>query len=407
MVEIISTSVDITPTIPVYLRGHAMRKEKNKGVHDSLEAILCWLKVDGVRNLFVNGDVSNWDYDFVHAFKEAIAQQCEVEKEHIVLSATHTHSGPVLTTVDKDQPHDEGYRQEVLRKLIEGALSIYDKELPVSRIVLSQGKSEGFYGNRNGRDKYGDQNIVLIEFKDQEEKNLAAFVNLSCHSTVLSPQEYQLSGDLLGAIRRHLTPFLKVAPMMMNGNAGDMSNRLYRKNNDFAELERVSSGIAYQIMGLAERQEIELRNEKSCFFTFEVAYDTDKEALNEKLAVFEEKLKTTEAFDDRKWIISEIAGFKRKLAVDHVNLRFETTIIRMADVELVILPCELVSAFGKQIKKTSTAKCCIVWGYANGQTTYVVEASEFNGGHDGIATSLPKGKAEEYVALILQHLMEE
>ena len=82
------------------------------------------------------------------------------------------------------------------------------------------------------------------------------------------------------------------------------------------------------------------------------------------------------------------------------------SVLRMKDLELVILPCELVSAFGRQIKKTSTAACCLVWGYANGQTTYVVEASQFNGGHDGIATHLPKGKAEEYVGLILQHLID-
>ena len=30
--------------------------------------------------------------------------------------------------------------------------------------------------------------------------------------------------------------------------------------------------------------------------------------------------------------------------------------------------------------------------------------SEFGGGHDGISTQLPKGKAEEFVALIIQHL---
>ena len=157
-------------------------------------------------------------------------------------------------------------------------------------------------------------------------------------------------------------------------------------------------------MSFADREEIILGDEKTRSFTFEVEYDTDKETLNNKLAEFEKKLEITEEFDARKWIISEIAGFKRKLAVDHVDLKFETTIIRMNDLELVILPCELVSAFGRQIKKTSDAKACIVWGYANGTTTYVVEASEFNGGHDGIATNLPKGKAEEYVALILQHL---
>ena len=406
MLKIVCNTIDITPTIPVYLRGHAMRKEKSKGVHDQLEAVITWMKVDDTLNLFVNGDVSNWDYHFVHSFKEKMSEKCSIDPKHIVLSATHTHSGPVLSTVDKEQPHDEMYRQEVMNKLIDGAMSVYGQEQEVAKVVYSTGESHGFYGNRNGQDKYGDRNVYVFEFKDLADKNLAAFVNLSCHSTVMSPQEYRLSGDLLGAIRRKLTPLLKVTPMMMNGNAGDMSNRLYRQNNDFAELDRVSTGIAYQIMGFACKKEIVISNQKTNSFVFEVAYDTDKVTLKRKLDEFTAKLDEVEEFDARKWLISEIAGFKRKLAVDHVDLKFETTIIRMNDLELVILPCELVSAFGRQIKKTSTAKVCIVWGYANGQTTYVVEASEFNGGHDGIATNLPKGKAEEYVSLILQNLID-
>ena len=158
-------------------------------------------------------------------------------------------------------------------------------------------------------------------------------------------------------------------------------------------------------MGFSNKKEIVLKDEQTKSFNFNVSFDTDKETLSSKVKEYEQKLETTEEFDARKWIISEIAGFKRKLAVDHVDLDFETTIIKMNDLELVILPCELVSAFGKQIKKTSNAQTCIVWGYANGQTTYVVEASEFNGGHDGIATNLPKGKAEEYVAMILQNML--
>ncbi|MDD3924570.1 MAG: hypothetical protein PHP11_05670 [Erysipelotrichaceae bacterium] len=406
MLKIVCSTVDITPTNPVYLRGHAMRKDKSKGVHDKLEAVICWLMVDNTLNLFINGDVSNWDYAFVHEFKESINKQFGVALNHIVLSATHTHSGPVLSTVDKELPHDENYRQDVMKKLIDGATSIYGKEQLVKKVVYSNGLSNGFYGNRNGKDKYGDQNIYVLEFKNDNNENIAAFVNLSCHSTVLSPTEYQLSGDLLGAIRRKLTPLLGVVPMMMNGNAGDMSNRLYRKNNDFVELDRVSSGIAHQIMGFAHKEELILKEQKSKNFTFEVSYDTDKETLQSKLIEFSAKLDNVEEFDARKWLISEIAGFKRKLAVDHVDLKLETTIIRMNDLELVIVPCEMVSTFGKQIKKTSSAKVCIVWGYANGQTTYVVEASEFNGGHDGIATNLPKGKAEEYIALILQNLID-
>lgn len=405
MVKIICKNVDITPEIPVYIRGHAMRKGKSKGVHDRLEAVVSWLNVDGVENLFINADVIGWDYPFVHEFKDIITQKCNVQREHIVLSATHTHSGPVLCTIDKDAPHDESYRRTVMNNLVETALEIYGKETEVTKIVYSTGESVGYYGNRNGKDKYGDNNIYLLEFKDSSNKNIAAYCNISCHSTVLSPQEYELSADLLGNLRRKLTPLLGVCPMMMNGNAGDMSNRLYRKNNDFNELDRVCTGIAYQIMGFSNKKEIVLKDEQTKSFNFNVSFDTDKETLSSKVKEYEQKLETTEEFDARKWIISEIAGFKRKLAVDHVDLDFETTIIKMNDLELVILPCELVSAFGKQIKKTSNAQICIVWGYANGQTTYVVEAAEFNGGHDGIATNLPKGKAEEYVAMILQNML--
>lgn len=34
----------------------------------------------------------------------------------------------------------------------------------------------------------------------------------------------------------------------------------------------------------------------------------------------------------------------------------------------------------------------------------MVEASEFNGGHDGISTQLKRGQAEEYVGKLIQGL---
>lgn len=404
MIKIVCRTVDITPSMSVYMHGHAMRKGKSKGVHDKLEAVISWLRVDEKLNLFVNCDLIQTDYDFVHEFKRKITEKCDIDEDAIVLSATHTHSGPVIKTADKDMPADEEYRRTLIDTVVNGALDIYGKEKEVYRVMLTKGVSEGYYGNRNGKDKYGDNNIYLIEFKGEDGRNIAAYCNLSCHSTVLGPEVYDISADLLGNLRRKLTPYLGVTPMMMNGNSGDMSNRLYRHNNDFDELDRVTDGLAHQIMGFADRKEIKLSDEKIRTFTYHVEYDTDKKMLEDRVAEFEKKLEHTEEYDAIKWIISEIAGFKRKLAVDHVDLKFETTIISMGDLELVILPCELVSAFGRQIKKTSTAGECIVWGYANGYTTYVVEASEFNGGHDGIATSLKKGQAEEYVAKIIQNM---
>lgn len=406
MLKVITKVVDITPSIPVYIGGHAMRKEKSKGVHDPIEAVVMWLEVDGVKNLFINADLSNFDYDFVHNFKRAVAAELGVKADLIVLSGNHTHSGPLLTTRNADQPHDEAYRNEVFEKLLTTAADIYGTEKEVSKVTFKTGESYGFYGNRNSKDKYGDQNIYVIEFKDDNDKTMEALVNISCHSTIMSPEEYLLSGDFLAALRRELIPVLGVVPIVTNGNAGDMSNRLYRQANDFNELHRVSSGVAKQISEFTTCYDLNLISEKYTSFAFHVEYDADVEGFKAKAEEFKLKLNDAKEYDDRKWLISEIAGFERKARTPHVSLTYETTIIRMNDLEIVVMPCELVSAFGKQIKKTSTAKACFVWGYANGQTGYVVEASEFNGGHDGISTTLPKGKAEEYVALVLQHMFD-
>lgn len=406
MIQIASKVVNITPKTPTYIGGHAMRTEKFKGVHDEIESVIMWLQVDGVKFLMINADLSNFDYDFVHLFKYTAVEKYGIAYDNIILSGNHTHSGPVITTRSPSQPHDPQYRKMVMNHILEGAEEIKDCLVEVTSVHYSTGESVGFYGNRNSKDKYGDQNIYVFEFRNAQGENIAALVNISCHSTVLSPEEYNISGDLLAAVRRQLTPILEVVPLVCNGNAGDMSNRLYRQANDFNELQRVSSGIASQIKSFTKGFEVQLSSPKVRSFRFTCEYDTDKELLSSRLADSEKKLELATDYDERKWLISEISGFKRKLKVDHVKLDYETTIIRMGDVEIVVMPCELVSAFGRQIKKSSQAKACFVWGYANGQTGYVVEASEFGGGHDGISTQLPKGKAEEYVGLTIQHLFD-
>lgn len=406
MIKVASQVVNITPLSPTYIGGHAMRKGKYTGVHDEIESVVMWLEVDKTRFLLINADLSNFDYNFVHWFKYEAIEKFGISYDNIVLSGNHTHSGPVITTRSPEMPHDPSYRKLVKDRIMQGAEEIVDELKTVSRVVYTTGESFGFYGNRNSKDKYGDQNIYVFEFKDEEDKNIAALVNLSCHSTVLSPEEYQISGDLLAAVRRELIPHLSVVPLVCNGNAGDMSNRLYRQNNDFEELKRVSGGIAQHIQEFTTSFDVDLASPKVRSFVFHCEYDTNKETLKRRLAESEAKLEKATEYDERKWLISETNSFRRKLKIDHVKLDFETTIIRMKDVEIVVMPCELVSAFGRQIKKSSQAKACFVWGYANGQTGYVVEASEFGGGHDGISTQLPKGKAEEYIGLVIQHLFD-
>jgi hypothetical protein len=231
-------------------------------------------------------------------------------------------------------------------------------------------------------------------------------INISTHSTVVGPNHLKLTADLHGNIRRKVTEFFGVTPMMMQGNSGDMSNRLQRQGNDYAELDRVTTGIAQQIMSFdyAHGTYLNLSNIQIHSFSYHVSNPVDKKGLTDKVALWKEKVKTTTNFDDLKLLKCEIISYERDLKHDSLDFDFNGSVIRIGDLELVCLPCELVAYFGMYIKAASTAKCCILWGYCNGRTTYVIEASEYGAGHSGNATKLQKGQAEEFVGIVIQNM---
>lgn len=406
MVKTITSVIDITPSYPVFMAGYASRCEKSKGVRDAIEGVIMWLDIDDVKNLFITLDLSNLDYAFVHEIRNEIVKQLPIDKDKIVISATHTHSGPVIVTRNEHQPVCPQYRKEVQEKIIQCALSSYGKEKEVARIVYSHGISSGFYGNRNHLDKYGDNNIYVIKMKDEQNNNIGAIVNISCHSTVLGEEQYELSGDLIASLRRNLASCFHVVPLLTNGNAADMSNRLYRRADIDDELVYMSNGIANQIMTFSPEEQITLAKEMIRQFTYTVKYEENVDKYHVLKQQLLEKVKKTNDHEEKRLLQSQIKSCERKIASPNVNLTFETTIWKCGDVEIVILPCELASMLGKQIKEASAAKVCFIWGYANGLTGYVIEASCFHQGVEGASTRLPKGYAEEYVAKIIQHLFD-
>ncbi len=403
MLETAHTKRIITPQGSVPIAGHAMRRSPSSGVHDDLEVHVLLLNIEGTKLCFINADLIGADFSFCNALKAEVKERYGIDEDLTVFSVTHTHSGPVFCESPAQKP-DPAYLAFVHEQTMAAVAEAAQSMAPFDHIIYKQDEVTGFYGNRNGRDLAGDQTVTVLEFRRADGSLVEAFVNMSCHSTVNSPLELQLSADLLGNVRRELAQWLGKEPFITNGNAGDMSNRLYRHNNDFKELKRVSSGIAARIGGFNDAGTLDLAGIRHRLIPFSVDYDTDMAGLQAKLAELEEKLEKAEAFDDRKWLMSEVAGCKRKLMVPHVHICLDSTIIRLGELELVVVPCELASAFGKQIKKSSGAKVCIVWGYCNGHSTYVVEASGFNGGHDGISTQLKKGQAEEYVGRLIAGL---
>ncbi len=398
------SKADITPSTPQYVCGHAMRDGKSTGVHDPLELCVLWLELDDKKICFINADLIMMSFNFCDEVRTKIANTYKTKVEYIILTVTHTHSGPNFNDHNSNMmPGSKEYIDFVKHTIYQAVSNAEASIQDFDNTTVVKGLINGYYGNRNDIKKDGDKWAYLVKF-NAGDKTLMALANLSCHSTVINPNELQFSADLLGNIRHYLEDSLNIPILITNGSAGDMSNRQYREGNDWLALDNISKGIGKQILNFTEMIQVNLNPVVANTFEYRVNYDLDVDEIKMKLDKLKQNLQTTNILEDKKWLYSEIALYARRLSEPFVNLRLDGEVLRLGDIEFITIPAELASNFGLQLKRSSNALVCIVIGYANGLSTYIVEAGEFNGGHDGISTSLKRGQAEEYIGKIIQKM---
>ena len=66
---------------------------------------------------------------------------------------------------------------------------------------------------------------------------------------------------------------LGVTPYTFTGASGDISNRQYRQGNDFAELDRVGSGIAEILRNMGPYEKLGLHHVQPVSYDHTVSYD--------------------------------------------------------------------------------------------------------------------------------------
>ena len=163
MLEVAKSSRIITPSGSVPIAGHAMRTESSTGVHDELEVHVLLLNLEGIKCCFINADVIGAGFDFVRRVKTTVHELLDIDPALVIFSVTHTHTGPYfgLSAMTGTQTEAESqYEDEVLDKTIEAVLDAAKQWTPFTDVIVRQGEVKGFYGNRNGLDKPGDEVIT-------------------------------------------------------------------------------------------------------------------------------------------------------------------------------------------------------------------------------------------------------
>lgn len=406
-----SVSVDITPQGKFWMEGyiHPIRKEPGLGIHDEPRATLLLVEVEGVRALFVSIDVCILKAETTAAMRAGLSDLLGVETEHIVINSIHTHSAAngFEGAGAMGIPTTPGYVEYVTGLVVQAATRLCDRERDVKAQMLVR-HVRGWYSNRNDAELPFDDEALILRFVDEGGSAAGAMLNFNCHATVVGPTNRLLTTDVQGGVRDELVDWIGCVPYIFTGASGDLGNRQFRQGNDFAELRRVTNGIAGEIMK-GSFEPVELSAPKVSRFSHHVHYSNEQfypeyqKQLDEVLEV----LANNPTFDEKKLADTEKAMLEDQLERHEMDFTVEMTTLDFGNVVFVTFPGELASELGAMVKGAfeGTGKHPVVIGYANDYHGYFVAAHTYGGtSYESYVTQMPKGWTEEMLEIYREQL---
>lgn len=196
-------AVDITPDFPVRLNGFAGRLDESKGVRQHIFAKALVIGADDPVVVFAVDTLGIPD-EITQVVAASLAESHGVKADHVAITATHTHSAPMVKNVaptifgqtipPKHQEHIDRYTAELVAKLKSVGAQALDNRSPAE---LSWGVGTvDFAVNRRTNGGPVDHDLPVLVARGDDGKPFAIWVNYACHAVTLN--DYQIDGDWPG-----------------------------------------------------------------------------------------------------------------------------------------------------------------------------------------------------------------
>jgi neutral ceramidase len=245
-----AAAMDITPPDSQFLYGYPHVRRYSQGIHDPLLCSALYLADGQTRLLFLATDIIFISKKMAGAVRRRITESTGIPAKNILISATHTHSGPITVNYisneqDEAVPQaDEKYISYLQEHMIQAAEQAVQNALP-AKIGLAVADSTGIGTNRRDPTGPADHQAPVLMIKSlAKDANIACMLVCSMHPTVLHEDSLLISADFPGMARRYLQKNLlgKNCPVLHHtGPAGNQSPRHVTRANSFAEAERLGA----------------------------------------------------------------------------------------------------------------------------------------------------------------------
>lgn len=424
-----SAQVDITPKNGTPMAGYYAFRAVG-GVLDPIHAKAIVVEQDGVHAALVVIDLSGTTKPIVEAARKAVQEQCGIEGDHVMISATHTHTGPQLargSLIDEITKANSGPGLEYMQALpglIAQSVKEAKTKLAPAYPTVAKGKCEGISFNRRvlregqaeaiwqpktidlAKERPAgpvDPELGVLVFQ-AEGKPVAGYLNFAMHPTSVGGG-VKISADYPGVFSRLVSE--RHAPGMVclfaNGCCGNLNHGDYLSGKRRTTLElgtalADAASAAWPDLTKVTTHAPRIHSEK---VTLERRKFTEQQIAKAKdvaSRMMTEKLGTVP--------MAEAVCTLETVAKKEVPLVAEVQVISFSDdVAILSMPGEIFVELGLAIKKASPFKHTFIAELANGSIGYVPNRDAYpQGNYEVVSARGEAGSGEKLVEVALKLL---
>jgi hypothetical protein len=243
-----AAQVDISPRESMFLFGYPHVPRYSTGVHDPLLASALYLSDGPTRVLVIGCDIIFITKPSAQRVRERIARQTGLSPANVMVSATHTHSGPLVDDYLSNEADavipkaDPRYVRQLEDGIVEAATRAVASAQP-AQIGLAIADASGVGTNRHDPKGPCDLRVPVLMVRSADgARNLAVMLVCNMHPTVLHEDSTLISGDFPGLARRYLQQKVLGRDCVVvyhTGPSGNQSPRHVTKGNTLAEADRL------------------------------------------------------------------------------------------------------------------------------------------------------------------------
>jgi len=263
-----AATVDITPDWPISLAGFASRTHHSEGARHPIHVRVIVLESGGdpgerQRTVIAGGDFLNWGAEQAPRLRQELATLAGTTPDHVLLAATHSHSGPQTSfgVHSGVGVADQRFVDLLDERTLDAARTALANIEPVT-VVRDQSnyplgmfrrvpRGSGNVGHELTRQGPVDHRLTSIRFVTGDQRVKAVLVHYTCHPVIVA--EHFVSPEYTGFAMSHIEQQAQTTALYLQGFCGDINpdwtgEGRFGRGED-ADVQRVGTALADLVRG--------------------------------------------------------------------------------------------------------------------------------------------------------------